>query len=442
MTARDIERRFGAEAAQAADDQIGSPPAGDPAVAPAGRDRARGALIGAAVGGSLGLPVEGWSSKKIAARFGRITGRVAQAGLAEDTLLALITADSLLADPVDHPKRFARRLAGLPPRFGGGGARTSRRALRRGAPWWSASASGSAGTAAAARCVVFGLRWTGDPSRAAYEAALSAMVTHGHPAASSAAAAAAAGVALAAAGSGPLGAAWLMEAAGICSRFNQRAVKGVRLDARLRQMLRSLNPPPDGPGRALRIDSLVRRAGEMLGRTSPLATEAVPAAFWYAANARTPEEGVLSAVNAGGASDTVAAMTGAFLGARFGEDAWPDRLTEFYGLGEVRDAADRLSRPPSLPFAPIGALTEGGAPRPKITSGDLKALLGKVCIHLEGAEEGIAIFQKLTELYVRMGAAPPSFLDEFNKVNQPFLEILSSYRAGTQKFLLRVAADE
>ena len=441
MTAREVERRFGAEAAQAAAEQIGSPPAGDPAVAPAGRDRARGALVGAAVGGSLGLPVEGWSSRKIAARFGRITGHVAPAGLGEDTLLTLITADSLLADPIDHPRRFARRLAALPPRFGGGGARASRRALRQGAPWWSASAGASAGVAAAARCVVFGLRWTGDPARAAYEAALSAMVTHGHPAASSAAAAAAAGVALAAAGSGPLDGAWLTEAAGICSRFNQRAVKGVSLDARLRQMRRPLKLPPVGPGRTPRIDSLVRQAGEMLGRTGPLATEAVPAAFWYAANARTPEEGVLSAVNAGGASDTVAAMTGSFLGARFGEDAWPGRLTEIYGLEEVRDAADRLSRPPSLPSHSLGALEED-APRPKITSDDLKILLGKVCIHLEGAEEGIAIFQRLAELHVRMGAAPPSFLDEFNKVNQPFMEILSSYRAGTQKFLLRVAADE
>ncbi len=442
MTAREVERRFGAEAAQAAAEQIGSPPAGDPAVAPARRDRARGALIGAAVGGSLGLPVEGWSSRKIAARFGRITGHVAQAGLGEDALLTLITADSLLADPIDHPRRFARRLAGLPHRFGGGGARTSRRALHRGAPWWSASAVGSAGAAAAARCVVFGLRWTGDPSRAAYEAALSAMVTHGHPTASSAAAAAAAGVALAAAGSGPLGAAWLTEAAGICSRFNQRAVKGVRLDARLHQMPRLLNQQPAGPGRALRIDSLVRQAGEMLGRTGHLATEAAPAAFWYAANARTPEEGVLAAVNAGGASDAVAAMTGAFLGARFGEDAWPDRLTDIYGLGEVRDAADRLSRPPSLPPAPLDAFAEEEAPRPKITGNDLKILLGKVCIHLEGAEEGIAIFQKLTELYVRTGAAPPSLLDEFNKVNQPFMETLAGYREGAQKFLLRAAADE
>lgn len=341
MSTRNIETRFGAEAARAVSNQIGSPPIGDEAAAPADRDRARGALIGAAVGETLGAPVEGRSREEIAARFGRITGHADPAVMGEDTLLTLITADSVLAGPSNHPEGFARRLIGTRRRFESRATGATRRNLLKGDPWWSAAA-GSAGTAAAARCVSFGLRWAGDPRRAAYEAALSAAVTHSHPAAVSAAAAVAAGVALAAGGNGPLDDAWLEEAADICSRFAQRAVRGVRLDIRLRQMQAA--PPPEQNG--------------------PLATEAVPAAFWCAANARTPEDGVLTAVNAGGDADTIAAMTGAFLGARHGEKAWPARLTRIRGLDEAVRVADQLSRRPAQPALPAPKAAAGEEPAP------------------------------------------------------------------------------
>lgn len=349
MSTKDLETRFGDEAARAVSELIGSPSIGGPRPVPAARDRARGALIGAAVGETLGLPVVWLGREEIAARFGRITGHIGRAEMGEDSLLALITADSVLAGPVDHPARFARRLTGMHRRFASRATGAARRALREGAPWWSA-AEGSAGTAAAARCIVFGLRWAGDPRRAAYEAALSAAVTHRHPAAVSAAAAVAAGIALAAGGSGPLDSAWLEEAADICSGFAQRAVGGVRVDARLKQMPRLSSPKADG--------SRTRRAEEPPAQNGPLATEAVPAAFWCAVNARSPEDGVLAAVNAGGDADTIAAMAGAFLGARYGEKAWPAELTRIDRLGEMTDTADRLSRPPAEPVAaaePVGA---------------------------------------------------------------------------------------
>lgn len=346
MSTKDLETRFGAEAARAVSELIGSPSIGGPRPASAARDRARGALIGAAVGETLGRPVEWLGREEIAARFGRITGHIGPAAMGEDSLLALITADSVLAGSVDHPARFARRLAGVHHRFASRATGAARRALREGAPWWSA-APGSAGTAAAVRCIAFGLRWTGDPRRAAYEAALSAAVTHRHPAAVSAAAAVAAGVALAAGGSGPLDSAWLEEAAEICSGFAQRAVRGVRVDARLKQLPGLLGPKA--------ADSPPRRVEEVPAQNGPLATEAVPAAFWCAVNARSPEDGVLAAVNAGGDADTIAAMAGAFLGARYGEKAWPAELTRIDRLGEMTDSADRLSRPPAEPVAAASA---------------------------------------------------------------------------------------
>ncbi len=342
--ARDIARRFGAEAAKATAYLIGSPACGDPAVKPADRERARGALIGAAVGEALGLQVSGMRRKEIERRFGRITGYIDHPQAGGHSLLTLITADSVLADPVEHPDRFARRLAGSRFRFPGGAIHRARRALHGGRPWWSAAGK-SAGSAAAARCAAFGLRWAGDPSRAAYEAALSALVTHRHPAAVSAAAATAAGVALAAAGNGPLDDGWLEQVADISAGFTQWEVQGVVLSRRLEEL---------SAGGGI----------EMFEDAGALAAEAVPAAIWHAVDAGTPEEAVLGAVNAGGETATIAAITGVLVGARYGEKAWPADLTRIGACLDAVGAADRLSRPVAKPVdrtpAKVGAGDEGG----------------------------------------------------------------------------------
>ena len=143
--------------------------------------------------------------------------------------------------------------------------------------------------------------WAGDPRRAAYEAALSTSVTHGHPVATSAAAAFAAAVALAAKGDGPLDAAWLTTVADICAEFNQGDIDGATVIDRIRMLPAMLGQSPEA-------------ALSMLG-TGPVAIEAVPAALWCAATATTPVQGLFNAVNAGGDTDTIAAMAGACLGA-------------------------------------------------------------------------------------------------------------------------------
>ena len=207
--AQNIQARFGPDAAKAVSGLIGNPPVGNPALQPAPQDRSRGALIGAVVGEALGEPVEDRPRNWIVANLGPITGHVIpnpKAG--SDTQLTLMTADSILAGAESHPERFGARLAATTIDTRGQAVLRAQAAIRAGRPWWSAAATGSAGTSGAARCAAFGLMWAGDPRRAAYEAALSTSVTHGHPVATSAAAAFAAAVALAANGGGPLDAAW------------------------------------------------------------------------------------------------------------------------------------------------------------------------------------------------------------------------------------------
>ena len=326
-----IETRFGPAAAKAVEGQIGNPPGGSSDLQPAPKDRSRGALIGAVLGEALGEPVEDRPRNWIVANFGFITGHVApNPKTGSDTQLTLMTADSILAGADAHPERFAARLAATTIDTRGQAVLQAQAAIREGRHWWSAATTFSAGTSGAARCAAFGLMWAGDPQRAAYEAALSTSVTHGHPVATSAAAAFAAAVALAANDDGPLDADWLIAVADICAEFNQSDINGATVIDRIRILPAMLTQSPEA-------------ALSILG-TGPVALEAVPAALWCAATARTPVEGLLNAVNAGGDTDTVAAMAGACLGARHGDGVWPSDLTQIGGLTAVVDVADRISQ--------------------------------------------------------------------------------------------------
>lgn len=349
---QDIEARFGKDAATAIAAQVGNPTIGDPTLSPADPDRSRGALVGAAIGDALGEPVEERSRRWIAENCGTITGYlVPSPRTSSDTLLTLITADSALADPVDHPARFASRLMGADIPTRGRSVIHARTQLLAGRPWWQAALPKSAGTAGAARCASFGLLWANDPERAAYEAALSTSVTHGHPVATTSAAALAAAVALASTGDGPLDGAWITRVADIASRFEQGASPGKTIVDRLRVLPALIGQP---------AESVLAIVG-----TGAIANEAVPAALWCAASHTDPAEGVIAAVSAGGDTDTIAAMAGACLGARNGEAAWPSHLTVLAGLNDVRTVAGRISNhgPP--------ATTEPADTTAPVRSGDL-----------------------------------------------------------------------
>ena len=331
MQARqDIENRFGAEALAVIGPRIGTPPIGGSATRPADQERSRGALVAAAIGEALGAPVEERTRRWIAENHGQVNGYlVSSPETGSDTLLTLITADAILANPVEHPARFASRLLSTDVVTSGSAVNHAKSELLAGRSWWQAGLPKSAGTAGAARCVSFGLLWAGDPQRAAYEAALSTAVTHGHPAGITAAAALAAAVALAATGDGPLDGAWIEAVTDIASQFEQGAVAGKSVVDRLRILPALLGQPPES-------------VLEIVG-TGAIAIEAVPAALWCAASSGDGVASVFEAVQAGGDTDTIAAMTGACVGARLGETIWSQPMAALKGLDEVRVVADRIS---------------------------------------------------------------------------------------------------
>ena len=319
--------RFNPAAMAMLADRLGNPATGEAAISPASRDRARGAFVGFAIGEALGEPLEGRSAAWISEHFGTVNGFVVPNPLpGTDTQLAIMAADALISSQVSHPERFAARLMTATIETQGMAVRHAQSKLSAGQPWWEAAKANSAGTAAAARAIAFGVVWSGNPERAAYEAALSASVTHGHPMAISAAAAMAAAVSLASSGQGDLGAMWLEAIADICADYPQIEIHGATLLSRLRLLPSLLGQPPE-------------TVLNVLG-TNPLASQAVPAALWCATQG---PQGVLSAVNAGGDTDTIAAMAGACLGASLGAKKIPADFTQVGGLAPVVDTADQLA---------------------------------------------------------------------------------------------------
>ena len=337
----DLQARFGEAAASQLASLLAPPPGGDAAFCPAPRDRCRGAMIGLLAGEALPAV---------------LAGERPAAGV--DAGLTLMTADAVLASISDHPAGFARRLAATNVRGAGDAAERAQANSRAGLPWWQTGAANSAGAGAAARSAAFGLLWAEDPRRAAYEAALSAVVTHGHPAAVAGAAAFAAATALAASGTGPLDRQWLADVAEICAEYPQGDVGGTGVAETLRTVQRYL----DG-----RLD----RAFRAIGR-SAVVTEAVPAALLGAATAPDPSRWNRRA--AAKLHPASRAMMGACIGARLGEAEWMDRdeaapvagvphrtIARVRGIDRVLATADRIAGQRAEPVRPDPEDTEENA---------------------------------------------------------------------------------
>ncbi|SVD77837.1 uncharacterized protein METZ01_LOCUS430691, partial [marine metagenome] len=75
-------------------------------------DRVLGALMGIAIGEAIGAPVEGRTKEWIEQRIGRIEGFLtSNPRTGSDTALALLTFNSVIDDPANHPQLLAARLS-------------------------------------------------------------------------------------------------------------------------------------------------------------------------------------------------------------------------------------------------------------------------------------------------------------------------------------------
>ncbi|MFG3045657.1 ADP-ribosylglycohydrolase family protein [Streptomyces sp. NPDC048202] len=289
-----------------------------PLPAPAGpglRERARGALLGLAVGDALGAPAENLKPSEIRARWGRITGYVTDRPCGTDDTEYAIFSGLLLARhgsaltpahvEVAWHQWIADRAEG-PFRGAGFSERGTLENLRRGlAAPISAQHRHAWSDGLAMRAAPFGVFAAGRPSEAARLVAIDGSVSHEGEGIYGGQAVAA-GVAAAMAGAEP----------------------AVVIAAAL-----AVVPDDSWTARSLRRAVAVAHRGERAVRSAvviggypwtDLAPEAVALAFGaYAAADGDFREAVLTAVNMGRDADTTAAVAGALAGATGGLAAIP-----------------------------------------------------------------------------------------------------------------------
>ncbi len=330
-------------------------------------ERIAGCLLGGALGDAVGLPCEGMSARRIARQFGRIerfrllgaTGYVS-----DDTEQSALVAQAIARHPSDAGAAaldFQRALLGWFLRGPWGIGLATIRACLKILLGFRSSGVRSAGCGAAMRSPVVGAIFAEDVARRRTMAQALAEVTHTDPRAVSAAvftADAAAACALAAGGAAPT--------------FDD-AIEATD-SAPLREALRRAALLARGQGG-------VEPASREIG-TSGFAVHAVPfALFCFLRHRGDPMASIRCAVEAGGDTDTIAAIAGSWCGALRGERGLPagllDRIQDGpFGPSHLRGLAHALAEGDPPPrWSPARAMARNALLAPVILAHGLRRLL-------------------------------------------------------------------
>ena len=328
-------------------------------------DRARGLMVGIAVGNLLGIRVEGWPRRKLEREFpDGIRDITAGFGYPDDDDLAqaIIIADAASAGGLDIDD-LGRRFWHWAEVNGAGMGGLTRRALAfygdappqrlarnraagevrspRGLPIAEASRQAwggdRAGNGALMRCAPLAIRWQHDSVRLVRESLISAVPTHWDPRCGWSCAVAN----LAVAGS-------LRQETISAGDLLRLATEGVAAGMGELERYGYHEDPPASVADAVEAawESVLedlRFDGSDMGFTL-LTLKAALISYWRAEDF---ESGLCRVVEAGGDTDTNGAVVGAMLGARFGSEAipvrWRDRTSEIRaGRVPMEWYADRL----------------------------------------------------------------------------------------------------
>lgn len=304
-----------------------------------------GALLGTHVGDALGMPVEGFSRDKIIGSFGRVEGlldsRLGIGTYTDDTQMMIGVAESLIErerfDGEDMAWRFIRNFEIT--RGYGSGTVQSLLQIRKGGEWSKAGTvtfpDGSYGNGAAMRIAPVGLLYSYDITNLREMCRNTSLITHTHPLGINGAQLQAYSVAMA----------LNMDPAG-----NTDENRGTFLE-KLSEFSKYLEEPY--PERIGIISEFFRNQPsekEIISRmgNNVVSVNSVPTSIYCALKHLDDfREGVLMAVNLGGDTDTMGAMTGAILGAYNGlkaiPDIWLDKLENGKkGRDYIIDLANRL----------------------------------------------------------------------------------------------------
>ena len=296
--------------------------------------RATGALLGLACGDALGRPVEFSTAAQIEREHGRVTEMLANgthgqpAGtITDDTEMALCIARSLVEhdgfEPADIADRFVEWYESRPFDIG---VMTSDALgkIQAGTNWddagqqvWEARPEGqNAGNGSVMRCVPHALAFTSQPDRLTEVSRQSSAITHADPRCTDG-----------------------------CAVLN-RTIAGLLIDAErpLAEALAAVQG--DAPAELLdALEPIPTAVDPATLQSSGYVIHTLQTALYHGLTAESAEEAIIEAVNMGKDTDTVGAVTGAIAGARFGEQALPERwLSEVDHTAELRDLAHQLAK--------------------------------------------------------------------------------------------------
>ncbi len=290
-------------------------------------DRVQGVLLGLACGDALGRPVEFNSASAISAEYGQLDEMVGHgtwnqpAGtITDDTEQARCIAASLVEqqrfDPADIADRFVAWFDSNPFDIGQM-TRQSLRQLKQGYSWeeagqavWEDSVEGqNAGNGSVMRCAPLAIPYATDWDRLAEVSRQSSRITHADPRCTAG-----------------------------CAVLNLTLAGLLQdVDAPLRDALEYVGPTaPDELVAALR--PLTREDSPDQLETSGYVIHSLQTALHDALGADNAEKAIVTAVNRGGDTDTIGAITGAVAGARFGASGLPDRWIEMIDEADELDA--------------------------------------------------------------------------------------------------------
>lgn len=298
-------------------------------------DRFAGCLLGLAVADALGAPYEGLTALDIFYRFGLPEAIVRNPSgdtlyYTDDTEMMIGLAETLAECGTVDEARLVRAFADNyhPERGYGQGARKVIERMCRGKDWRTLAATifpgGSFGNGAAMRVAPVGLLFADNPDEVWQQAAASALPTHTHPV-------------------GIEGAQLLALAVALMVRadtFDRRAFYRALLDRAVTEEFRW----------HLGVAAKLRPGDPVsgLGSTLHAHRSVVTAVACFAASPTNFEAAVGLAIGLGDDTDTVAAMTGALVGAFAGTAAIPAGLLEKLedgpskGRSHIAGLAERL----------------------------------------------------------------------------------------------------
>ena len=281
--------------------------------APLDADRARGVLLGLAVGNLLGLPIEGASQESVRGAFPdgvtEIDPRERDRPMDDDLAQAVDLAEALAHD-ADPIAGLADRLVRWRRENGRGiGIMTSTvidyLEVGLGVPgaakafWQERGSPETQPNGALMRCAPVALKFAYDPERLIAETTASCAVTHFAPGAQWSCIVVNAAIA--------------MLLRGQCPRLHDLTLAASRDGAPAELIAWTLAIP----------DAIDQRIAEE--RVSGHTYMCMQAALWCLETDDSLEEALIRIVSAGGDTDTNAAVAGAVLGARYGASAIPER---------------------------------------------------------------------------------------------------------------------